>query len=54
MIADIINNKLQNQLDKKKQEVVRLRWEKLKLQKALEALKEQRNTIQGTDTIQAN
>lgn len=46
-LIDTIYNLLIRQRDKKQQEIIRLRWQKEKLQKQLDRLKEERQRAEG-------
>lgn len=46
-LIDTIYNLLTRQRDKKQQEIIRLRWQKEKLQKQLDRLKEERQRAEG-------
>lgn len=46
-LIDTIYNLLTRQRDKKRQEIIRLRWQKEKLQRQLERLKKERQGAEG-------
>jgi len=46
-LIDTIYNLLTRQRDKKQAEIIRLRWQKEKLQKQLDRLKEERQRAEG-------